>query len=84
MLQPMYHKENERSKQISFEIDGFGYQDVIDENAEKFRVWGNKCFFDRRQAFDRIVMFDGFHSDKLSILIANEMTLLLEKSEVAP
>lgn len=66
-----------------FEMMEISYQQQIDNTEEKFRIWEAKSFFERKLAFGKIVMFDGFNTDHLSMLIADEMETLLTKSELS-
>lgn len=58
------------------------YKHQMEENEEKFRVWANKCFHERKKAFCRAILLSGFHEDNLSEWLAEQMGLLLAKSEL--
>lgn len=58
------------------------YQYQMDKNEEKFRVWASKCFTERKKAFHKTILLSGFHEDHLSEWLAEQMGLLLAKSEL--
>lgn len=79
----MFDVNNRHLHYASVDPVQISYQQQIDNNEEKFRVWGAKSFFERKRAFEKIVMFDGFNTDSLSALIVEEMDLLLTRSEMS-
>ena len=58
------------------------YQDQMEENEEKFRVWAEKCFHERKKAFHKTILLSAFHEDRLSDWLTEQMGLLLAKSEL--
>lgn len=59
-----------------------GYQQQIHQIEDKFRIWANKSFYERRQVFNKVMMLSSFHDDSLSVWVAEQMGQLLVKSEM--